>query len=85
MTSVRTPPKDLDLDLFDSNNKSKELLALAKELNFIENDYNPSLHQLRKMFYKHHAFDVKTKLDRLEARYNVKIIPYFIYQIMLKK
>ena len=51
------------LDLFDSNNKSKGLLALAKELNFIENDHNPSLPQLRKMFSKHSDFNVKTKLD----------------------
>ena len=61
-------------DLFDSNNKSKGLLALAKEIGFIEQNGNPSLPQLREMFSKHPAFDVKTKLDRLAARYHVKII-----------
>jgi len=62
------------LDLYDSNNKSKGLLALAKETGMIGKDENPSLAELREIFSNHQAFDVETKLERLAAKYNIKII-----------
>ena len=61
-------------DMFDSKNISKGLLAVAKELELIDDNENPRLNDLREIISRHPAFDSKTKLDRLAAQYSVKIV-----------
>ena len=60
--------------MYDENNVSKGLLAIAKELGLIDDEQNPKLAELRDIVSRHPAFDSKTKLDRLAAQYDVKII-----------
>ena len=60
--------------MFDGDNISKGLLVIGKELGLISDDQNPKLAELIDIISRHPAFDTKTKLDRLAADYNVKII-----------
>ena len=60
--------------MFDGDNISKGLLVIGKELGLISDDQNPKLAELREIISRHPTFDTKTKLDRLAADYNVKII-----------
>ena len=62
--------------MFDGDNISKGLLVIGKESGLISDDINPKLAELRDIISRHPAFDTKTKLDRLAADYNVKIIWY---------
>ena len=49
-------------------------MRLAREIGYIGEEDNPKLADLRDMFSKHPAFEIKTKLDNLADKYDVSII-----------